>query len=459
MEKYKKLISNSFVFALGNFGSKLIMFIMLPLYTKYLNTRQYGEVDLVQSTVSLLLPVISLSIFDAVLRFGMEKESDSSGIITNSIVITLIGSLTVLIISIILFFLGIENAIYISLLLIMQAFQSLLSQYSKAIGRVKLFAINGVLLSFLTVVFNIIFLVFMKKGVLGYFISLIFANILSNLYLVKKIDLIQLIDFNKASSIQAKRMLFYSMPLIPNSVAWWLTNTVNRYFVLFFVGASANGLFAVANKVPMLLSVLNSIFFQSWQLSAIEEYSSENRSVFYSKVFNIYCQFLFLSTSAILLILKPLVNIVVDNRFYESWKYVPFLLLSVVYSSISGFLGTNYIAAKKTTGAFYTTIISAVINVVLNFLLIPKFQLFGASLSSAISFLLLCVIRYYDTRRFIITNLNYSSIILNHAIIAIQISFLFVGEDFTVYIIELVLCLISLFINRKSFLPLIKKIL
>src|SRR5699024_6034075 len=119
-------------------------------------------------------------------------------------------------------------------------------------------------------------------------------------------DLFHEWEFSYVSKNTILSMLQYSIPLIPNSIAWWASNTINRYFILFLIGTSANGIFAVANRIPSLLSIVNSIFFQSWQLSAVEEYDSKDRNSFYTNVFNSYIKILFICTSGILVILKPL---------------------------------------------------------------------------------------------------------------------------------------------------------
>lgn len=315
--KYSRLLGNSILFTIGNLGSKLITFLMLPLYTYKLTTEEFGATDLIQTTAGLLIPIIYLSIFDAVLRFGMEKNIDEKKILVNALSVTCVSSIVCIFLTLILNLLGIHYSIYLGIILIVQGFQNLFSQYAKAIGKVRLFAINGMLLSGLIAVFNIILLVIFSYGVQGFFMSMILANILSNIYLIMKLNIIKEIDINKFDLDELLKMLKFSIPLIPNSIAWWMTNTVSRYFVLFFIGVTANGIFAVANKIPALLSVVNSIFFQSWQLSAIEEYDSNDSNEFFSNIYKNYTQFLFLGASVIIAVIKPILKIVVSE-----WSFI-----------------------------------------------------------------------------------------------------------------------------------------
>lgn len=446
--KYKSLLNNSVLFAVGNLGSKLISFLMLPLYTYQLSSSAFGKADLVQTTVSLLLPVVSLSIFDAILRFGMDRDNDNSEIFTNGVMITIISSIIVFILGVTGELIGYSFSMYLTITLILQAIQSLYSQYIKAIGKVQIFAFNGILLSLLTAILNILLLVVMHLGINGYLLSIIIATLLSNVYLFFRVKLYNDFSLNKFNFNKLKEMLRFSVPLIPNSVAWWTTTTISRYFILFFTNVAANGIFAVANRIPSLLSVLNSIFFQSWQMSAIQEYDSTDRGKFYSDIFFMYAELLFLGVSGILFILRPMMLILVSTEFRASWKYVPFLLITVLYSSFSGFLGQYYIAAKKTFGVFTTTVIGAVLNIIFNFIFIPTLGLMGAGISSALSFGILWLIRVKDTRKFVKTDLNVINILLNHIIIGLQISIMFTIAGLQMYIINFLLLCVSFFVNR-----------
>lgn len=446
--KYKSLLNNSVLFAVGNLGSKLISFFMLPLYTYQLSSSAFGKADLVQTTVSLLLPVVSLSIFDAILRFGMDRDNDNSEIFTNGVMITIISSIIVFILGVTGELIGYSFSMYLTITLILQAIQSLYSQYIKAIGKVQIFAFNGILLSLLTAILNILLLVVMHLGINGYLLSIIIATLLSNVYLFFRVKLYNDFSLNKFNFNKLKEMLRFSVPLIPNSVAWWTTTTISRYFILFFINVTANGIFAVANRIPSLLSVLNSIFFQSWQMSAIQEYDSTDRGKFYSDIFFMYAELLFLGVSGILFILRPMMLILVSTEFRASWKYVPFLLITVLYSSFSGFLGQYYIAAKKTFGVFTTTVIGAVLNIIFNFIFIPTLGLMGAGISSALSFGILWLIRVKDTRKFVKTDLNVINILLNHIIIGLQISIMFTIAGLQMYIINFLLLCVSFFVNR-----------
>lgn len=405
MEKYKKLFNDSIIFSIGNFGSKIITFAMLPLYTYALTTSEYGKVDLLITSISLLLPIVGLSVYESVLRFSMDKFENYKKIFSNSFFVTIVAS--ILLIMVIPFIILInKRLIILPLLLVVQLFQNLFSQYAKARNKLKIFAANGILLSFLTAGLNILFLVPLKMGLDGYLISLFIANLCSTVYLGMSLKIFNDFDRKLINRLEIRKQLQFSIPLIPNSIAWWMTNAVGRYFILLFLGASANGLYAVSSKIPTLLTVFTSIFTQSWQISAIEEYDESNNNEFLDRIYYYYFFLLFLGSSFLIIFLKPVMTILVSDTFFEAWKYVPFLLLSVIYSSVSGFLGAQYIAMKDTVGVFKTTLTGAFFNIILSLILVPFFGLQGVGISSFLSFLVVWIIRHHRLNK--IYKLNFS---------------------------------------------------
>ncbi|BBN97851.1 polysaccharide biosynthesis C-terminal domain-containing protein [Sporolactobacillus terrae] len=449
--RYKKLALNSIIFAIGNLGSKVIALALIPLYTFYLSKQAYGTVDLMTTTISLLLPIFAMSIYDAVLRFVMDKSYDKSTVLNNGLALTLIGAFVAL--ALFPLFMKIfpfaNYMIYFYLLLLTKSINTVLLQYIRADGKVKLFASVGIISALVILVGNTVSLVVLNLGLPGYLVSLIIAEVVSLLIMITLGNIIKQISIFKIKMIVLKEMLVYSIPLIPNTLMWWVMGVSDRYIITYFVGISANGLYALANKIPNILSVVNSIFFQAWQMSAIEEADSKSKSEFYSKIFSILATAMFICASIILLFLKLIMHLVVAHEYFESWEYVPFLLLAVIFSSFSGFLGTNYIAAKNTVGVFRTSIIGAVINVSLNFALIPIIGVNGASISTMISFLAIWLIRIYETKKFVQIKINTKQLIPNLLLIFLQIIIIYMNIPIE-FLIQLPVFIAMLLVNKRE---------
>ncbi|MDN3954784.1 lipopolysaccharide biosynthesis protein [Sporolactobacillus laevolacticus] len=429
MNKYKKLAANSLIFAIGNLGSKLIALLLIPLYTYYLSTTQYGTIDLITTTLSLLLPIFTLSIYDAVLRFAMDKGYDKSAILNNALVLTLFGYLVALLMYPIfksLFpFSHFMGLFYLYLLT--ECVNSSFLQFIRAIGKVTLFASVGIMSAVVVLIGNITFLVFLHLGTEGYILSLIIADLFSCLTILFAGTILPNLSIRKVSFASVKEMLVYSIPLIPNSLMWWVMGVSDRYLIAYFIGISANGLYAVANKIPSILSVVNTVFFQAWQMSAIEEAASTSKSKFYTDIFRFLSTLMLLVTSLLLVSLKFILHYCVSAEYYSAWKYVPFLLLGVVFSSFSGFLGTNYIAAKKTFGVFRTSVIGALLNLIVNLILIPTVGVNGASLATMLSFLVMWVLRVIDTKDFVTIDIKLTNFLSGFIIIMAQVGIMFMN--------------------------------
>lgn len=461
MNSYKKLLGNSAILAIGNLGSKLISIILVPLYTYYLTTSEYGTVDIITTTSSLVMPIVTLSIFDAVLRFVMGKNYPEDSVISNGLLITIMGSLIIfLLYPILKYFNVLDSSLeYLMTIIILQAFQSVFSEFVRALGKIRIYAYNGLLTTLVNGFMNIVLLVNLNWGIRGYLVSIIISNIFSILYLFFVAKIYKFINIKKVNKKLLKYMLIYSIPLIPNSFMWWVTNTSNRYFIRFFAGADENGLFAVANKIPSLLSILNSIFFQAWQVSAIEEYQSNDKANFYSVVFKYFSIVMFLGASVIILLLKIVVSFAVSPDYYESWKYVPFLLLGVIFSSFSSFLGTNYIAAQQTKGIFSSTVYGGIISVTANLLLMPIIGTYAAGISTIFSFFVIFMLRLKGSKQFVNLKIDVKHFIINILILFAQIIVLFLNLNRLVELsIESIIFILLLFIDRDVFKPIKKMI-
>lgn len=446
--KYSRLINNSMLFMVANMGIKLIQFVMVPLYTYTLTKGEYGTVDILTTTVSMLTPIVSLSIFDAVFRFLMDQTQDKSIVFTSGLTITGIGSVVCLALIPIFKLFKIPYGTYISLLVIFSIFISLLQNFAKSINKILIFTLSGVIYSVIVASLNVFLLLFLHQGIKGYIDSMIVAYIVTVLFLAigsKSWKYLSKFDLKKT-----RELLKYSVPLIPNAFSWWFTNDANRYFILLFAGATGNGLYAVANKVPSLLNTFFGIFSQAWQLSAVEEYEDAEKDVFYSKILNFITFISFFGISMLLVILRPAMHLFASYSFYESWKLVPFLLVAAMYSNIAAFLGTVFIAAKKTNLIFITTVVGMIVNLIFNVILIPVFGVNGAGIGSSFGFALVVCIRFFQARRFVHFKIDKKLWLVGHTFLCIMLYTEFYTES-TVYVvlIELILAILQVICVRR----------
>ncbi|WP_281166349.1 lipopolysaccharide biosynthesis protein, partial [Liquorilactobacillus sicerae] len=140
----------------------------------------------------------------------------------------------------------------------------------------------------------------------------------------------------------------------------------------------------------------------------VSEFDKDDASEFYSKVFNLLISFSFILIALFVLFVKPFMQIYVSSRFFQSWEYVPVLLLAATFSNFSAFLGTTYLAAKRTSGIFSTTVFGMIINVIACWLLIPIIGVHGAGIGGSLGFLTVTILRYFQTKRFLIITVDWN---------------------------------------------------
>ena len=454
MNQYKSLIKNSVLFAIGSIGSKAIQFFMLPLYTRMLTTSDYGQLDVLQTTISLLIPLITFQAVEAVFRYSvdMRENKSASSVLMNGILLCLFGML----ISLLLFpvFTRIEPfssyLLFFYLILFFSMMNSVLKQFVRGLGKIKAFVASDLAYTASFVTFNIIFLVYLKMGLRGYFLSMVLAHLINTFILLVFGNVFKYLNFKSFDKSFMKTMLIYSIPLIPNGLMWWVMSVSDRYILTYYMGFDATGIYSVSYKFPSLITLVNGIFFMAWQLSAMQEYGKEGYEDFYKNIFGVLSSLLFLVTGLILLILKPLMSVFVADAFYESWKYVPMLLLGTVFQAFSSFFGTNYTASKKTKGAFTTTVVGAAVNVGLDFLLIPFWGIQAAAFSTLLGYVATCLMRVFDSKKFVDTKIDWKSISSSVLIIVLQIVGLYFIENAVIFFtVETLLIVLLLILQRK----------
>lgn len=430
MDKYKKLLSNTAILGIGTFGSKLLVFLLLPLYTAYLTAAQYSTADIITQSANLLMPLMALGICDAVFRFTLDRDSDKKHVLTTGLYINAAGFGIFL-----LLFPALNLISYFDgymWLIILYAFianlHMLLAQYVRARGMTAFFALQGIIATAITIGLNILFLVVMEVGLLGYVLSVVIADAAVSLLMIaviRKDFSLSPRYFDKAT---AKLMLKYSIPLIPTTVFWWVTNVSDRYMVKGFIGDEVNGLYAAAFKIPTMLILLSGIFIEAWQFSAVTEKDTETKSshaAFFGTVFDSFQGMMFICAAGLIAFSKVLSVILFADSYYTAWQYMPLLIVATVFSSLVTFMGSVYLVDKKSVHSFVTAMIGAVVNIAFNLLLIPtQLGANGAALATFLSYFIVFIIRAVNTQKFIRFNLHTPKLIVNTAIIGVQTVFM-----------------------------------
>lgn len=428
MNRYKKLLSNSGLFLIANFGSKILSFLLVRFYTEVLTTTEYGIIDVVNTTAGLAYPIVSLCIIDAVMRFAIDDTENREKILSTGILVIGIGNIVFLALSpalkILEFFDSNFSMIY--LITLTNCLYMLMAHFTRGIGNTKLFALAGIVHTAIQIGLNLLFLLVFSWGVTGYLLSIIVSNLLITAFLILTGRLYRYITV-KPSKKFFLSMLAYALPLIPNAIFWWIMQSADKYAIMYILTNAENGLYSVANKIPTIIATVSSIFFQAWQLSSVDEAQAPDKKEFYSNVFLNSSMPLVIFSSFLITFIRPVFRIIADEAYFEGWVSAPFLMIAMVFSYYSSFLGTNYATMKKTTGVFYTTVVGAVINVILNIALTPLLGIRGTAIATFISFFITWLVRAFDTRKFVSISYPFKTFLAPNALLILQAALMTFG--------------------------------
>ena len=400
--KYRKLCSDTVILAIGTFGSKLLVFLLMPLYTALLSPTQYSAAELITGTANLIMPFACMGITTGIFRFAAEKGADQKEVFSSGLALLGAGLLGLTLVGLPFCFLGAwrMEAVLILAYILFADVQAVCAQYVRAIDRTRLFAIQGILNTILTILFNIIFLVVFDLGVTGYVLSVVVGNLLTAAFLFITAKLWQVFRLSSVRRETILQLFRFSLPMVPTTVCWLITDLSDRYFVNAIWGGAANGIYSAAYKIPTIVTLISSVFMQAWQFSAVAESSDEEAcSHFYSKVFKGFLALVSIGTAGLILFSRFLSRLLLNAAYFEAWRYMPVLLCAAAVEAVVSFLATVYLVRKKSMHSFVTAIVGTVANLLLNAILIPSIGVLGAAVATLISYCVVCGLRLADVPR------------------------------------------------------------
>lgn len=420
MGRYRTLLSNSAIFAISNFASKILVFLLLPLYTTALTPDEYGIADLIYTSISLLTPLFTLCISDACLRYCLDKYSNKYSVFTIGGGVLLLGLLILLmcgpIINMINFMKGRLLPFY--MLYISGVFFTFCQQFCQGVGKIKSVGIAGVISTIVMALFSILLLIYIKCGIEGYLYSMALAQISASLYLFLSCRLYQYVRFEYDRDLAVK-MIKYSTPLVPGTMGWWITNSSNRYILGQFSTMSNVGLYSVAMRIPAIVEAFRAIFSQAWQLSAISEYDASDSNSFFVVMFKYYNTFMIVSAACLIMVTKLLSFLLFSDAFFEAWRYTPIMVLGVFWGSMYAFFQPLFLARKQTKVIFKTSMFAAFLTIVFNLILVPWIHIFGTAISSVVTYFVIYLYVYSKACKFCIWDLSKRRIFISYILLSI----------------------------------------
>lgn len=400
--KYKALAGDTLIFGVGNLLMKLIQLVLMPVLTIALTAEQYGSAELLNNATELVYPIACLCIHDALFRFAITGEDDSRVLLSSGLAVVCITFPLLCLGGFVGYAVfGYQDAFWLLAIVAAISLRQIAAQFSRGIGMRKEFALSGIVDAAVLLVLTVILLLFMKLGPVAYLASLAVSHLVSACYLIVVGRLWRFVSHSAVDWSCVRRMLLYSLPMIPNCSAIWFINLFNRYAVLGICGAASAGLYTAAAKFPSMMNMVSTIFQQAWQIFASRGMgdSEQEREKSFGLVFAAYSTLLMTLTSVAITASMLLAMLMLQGEFFVAWRYIPGLLMGAMLSCYSIYFGTLYNAAMKNTMLFVSTVAGAAVNVVLTLACVPVFGVWGAVFTPAVAYAVVLVIRIWDTRQ------------------------------------------------------------
>ncbi|WP_438710608.1 oligosaccharide flippase family protein [Aquimarina muelleri] len=444
-----RLFKDTFIYGLGDIGAKLVGFLLIPIYTRYLSSDDYGDYSLWLTYQSIFAAFLSLQLVEGVYRYLLDEKYNKSKIINASFIMITIPILIFLTLA---FFISNGKYLIIGLYFAFYVYIQFFKQVVRGLKKINLFSISSVIAVLTSSLISIYYVITLNSGYIGIIYGSICGYILTTIFIVIKIRNDISLSFYRIPYSLFKKLLLFSIPLIPSALSWWVMSLSDRLLIDYYVGKAPLGIYSIALSISGVILLFNSMFQKAWQTSAIENYNDVNNEKNYNEVFDFILRGFLIVISLFTLLIKPLSFIVLGKEFFEAWIYAPILSIAFMFQLFGSFIGTYYWSSKKIKGELYTSILAALINIVLNFLLIPFFGLMGASIATVLAYFALWLIRVYSLRKSILLSINYKllftcllAIVSIHLlnIVTLEIS------NFYKYIIISLIELYVLYINRN----------
>ena len=451
-KKYSTLVSNTLLFAISNFSSKLLSFFIRPYLSYALDTPDImGVSSLLQQATNLLIPVVSLGVSYAVIRFGLDKKVNKSSVFVNGGATISVGFLLLLLAMPLVRLIpnAAEYLPYLYLCVLASCLRTLCTQFIRSRMLNRLVAIDGVLTTGALLAYYLVFLSWLKLGAAGFLLANACADLTSMVFVFFAGGCYKFYNPKAFDKKLWRDMLRYCLPMIPAAISFWIINASDLFYVQGMCdgidGKSSTwwvGLLKAGYYLPQIITIVGQIFYEAWQLSAVTEESE--RSAFFSKVFRVYAAVMFCCVAGVIWLCQPMMHVFREDYFL-GWQFVPFLTLASMCTCLNNFLNSVYVVYKRSTSSFYTMLVGAVVNLVLNFLFIRWFGPWGVTVASFISLLIVFLLRAYSTHGLLEIDFHPAWMLLNLGLIFVEIAMLFKLEHWVlpVTVLTFAICLLN----------------
>lgn len=460
----KRLIKKSGIYFIGNLSSKIMSAILIPIYAFYINTEDLGYYDFAQTVMGILSPIIILAIWEAILKFVLSEDDvdRQRRIMSTSAIFSFVMSFL---------FIGIANTFnlvseneinYFGLILSMIVLHTLVNvwqYYARATSNNKLYVFAGITSTIVNFTSVLIFVVFLKLGLLGLLIAYNLGQLSIIIIIEIKLKVIKKIKIRDFDYAILKRMLSFSSPLVLNLISAWFISGFGRMVITLKLGTEANGLYSFANKFALIITMIGSVI----TMAIIEEAILSIKSKQLDKQFNKTLQNLFMIFQTIALLGVPAIvvfyAIIADTGYYESLVFAPWLLVYAVSNTMASNIGSIFQAIDKTKYQFTTTVLGGITTFAISWIFIDEFGISAVIIGQILGATTMLISRYILVNRFTEIKIDWKPIVLMFAVFVVIVIITTNTHYLFSIFIELLILLIIINKNKKLLIKVSNKLI
>lgn len=457
----ERLIKNTIIVALGQICTKFVSFFLLPLYTSLLTTEEYGVVDLLNTCIALLLPLVFFQIDQSLFRYLIDcrdNEKEEKKYISSTAIFFVLQTILYLVVfSILSIFVKNEYKYFLAINVILAEISNILLQITRGLGDNSTYSKGSLISGVSTVAFNVILIAGFKMGAYGMLTATMLGNAFCILYIFIKKKIAKYISIKFVNKDSFKELLKYSIPLIPNQLSWWIITTSDRLIISGILGLGMNGIYSAANKFSGIIVTFYNVFDLTWTESASENFKDSDIAEFFSSMFSktmqLFSSIIFLTIAIMPFIFEILIR---GSDYASAYNQIPILLLSTLFNISAAFLGTIYVAQKKSKEIAKAAIFAAIINIVINLMLIKHIGLYAASFATLIAYLSVTIYRYINLKKDINLKTDKSVFIYGILITLFLLPTYYINNIYLNIISFVIVLIVSILLNRKNITLMVK---
>lgn len=454
----KDLAFNTIIIGIGKFSTQIVSFLLLPLYTSILTTEEYGIYDLILTITTFVLPFITLLMEESMFRFLIDcKEDDiqKKNVISQTMIYTLISTIFFLVVTLILNDFFEIPYLWISLLYIVSSIVTgLRNALVRGLGKIKLYTLVNFISSLLNIVLNVVLIAVLKYGIYGLLLAGIISNIISSIIVFIILKMHKYFSIKNYDKSLMVKMIKYSIPLVPNSLSWAIVNLSDRFVISAAIGASANGIYAMSYKFPNLMNTIYGFFYTAWTESSAKAINDNENEEFFNNIYRILTNAMFSVSLGIIVCMPLIFNLFIKADYTEAYKYIPILVIAMYFNNLSGYYGGIFTGHKDTKVMGVTTIVGAIINFIIDIVLIKFIGIYAAAISTLVSCMVIYYYRKIKVKKYI--KLQKVNLRIGCFILVISLILYYYNNNFGLKLVNLLIVIIFAFLSNRK---IIEKIL